>query len=165
MSPQMAATVTVAVVTGVNATPVSTLEQRTIGTWYEVGVDRVLRRGGSEDVGVCQELRVPEGIRAGQDRWALWLPGGTIVVDGVRIAHRFAGEQGHLQPGQKYLVLGRDCGSTFEPLYGREGVYHVDGDMRLRRFRITETTLTEFIEALGNVDGVHRWLEHRARLR
>lgn len=158
MSPRMAAQASVAVVTGTNVTPVSAFRQQTIGTWYEVMVDRMLSEGTPATVGPCEEIQVPAGIRGGAKTWALWLPGGTIVVDGVRIAHRYEGEQGHVQPGATYLVFGRHCGVSFQPLYGREGVFLVEDNHRLRRLRASGTNLTDFIEKIGTVEGVLEWL-------
>jgi hypothetical protein len=99
------------------------------------------------------------GIRPTADRLAVFLPGGTMLRNGVRVTYRSEADRLHLQPGQRYLLFGRRCGQRFEPWYGREGVFAIVEGERLRTLNSESTMFTEDIEKLGSLTRVLAWLQ------
>lgn len=108
------ATQAVAVVRASGVTPQSGQGGLSIMTWYEVETLRVIRPPSALVPPVtCARTTPPPGIRPNARHWAVMLPGGTVVVDGVRVTARYDDEHRHLQPGRAYLLFGQLCARTF----------------------------------------------------
>jgi hypothetical protein len=159
-TPGEAASQAVALVRAAEVTPRSGQALSLIMTWYEVEILRVIRPPSVfTRESTCRATTTPAGIRSNGSHRAVMLPGGTIVIDGVRFSDRPYNERRHLQPGRTYLVFGQLCDQTFVPeSFSRESVFEVGADGHLETLLDGRTALTETVTRLRTVEAVEEWL-------